>query len=79
MVYLIQIYNMVHDKNLFLNMFNDLSFELDELGYRECPSDLISDLLQDHFDLVIENDKQLKQLSDCIIKHQGQLEFLKSL
>lgn len=79
MMYLIQVYNMVHDKNLFITTFNDLSFELDELGYRECPSDLISDLLQDRFDLVIEEDEQLKKLSDCIIKHQNQLQFLKTL
>lgn len=70
MIYLMQILKML-DKNQrqhFVALFSDLNYELDELGYRGNETDLISDMLFNHFGLSIENDKQLQMLTNSILK-----------
>ena len=61
-------------RQLFVAVFNDLSFELDEMGYREFPDDLIYDLLRDRFYIDMTCEKQLNILTQCIIKNQGKLD-----
>ena len=67
MLHLLQIYKMVQDKKLFIQIFNDLEFELDEMGWRENPEELVSDLLLNHFGLELTCPKQLKSITKSII------------
>lgn len=81
MLFLLQIYKMVEDKTLFINLFNDLSFEIEELEYDtpELQMELVNDMLNNNFGLWLEDDFQLKMLTETIMEKQGKLEFLKSL
>lgn len=81
MLFLLQIYKMVEDKTLFINLFNDLSFEIEELEYNtpELQMDLVNDMLNNNFGLWLEDDFQLRMLTEKIMEKQGKLEFLKSL
>jgi hypothetical protein len=79
MFYLLQLYRLFKDKKdreYFIKIFSDLEFELDELGYRECPEDLIQDLLINHFGIEVESDRQLKKLTETILKKKD-LSFLR--
>lgn len=81
MIYLLQVLKMIGKKehDFFITIFNDLSFELEDLGYKECPEDLINDLLDNHFGIYIEDDRQLKMFTECIMKKQGKMDFIKNL
>ena len=76
MIYLIQILNMLNKKEiqLFIELFNDLSYEIEEMGYKGMEQDLISDMLRNHIGLDMECPKQLKMFTDYIMRHQGNLE-----
>jgi hypothetical protein len=78
MLYLLQIYKMVTDKNLFINLFSDLDYELDELGYKDAPEELINEMLSNHFGITIDDERQLKILTNTIINKKD-LNFLKAL
>ncbi len=76
MIYLMQIIRML-DKNqleLFYKLFNDISFELDEMGYRDFPEELVDDIMDNHFGIRFEDDRQLEMFTACILKHQGNLK-----
>lgn len=77
MLHLLQIYKMVQDKELFINLFNDLEFELDEMGWRDAPEELINDLLMNHFGLEVTCPKQLKLITNSIIDKD--ISYLASL
>ena len=79
MLHLLQIYKMIEDKKLFINLFNDLSYEIEEMGYThlEDQMELINEMLDNHFGLFMEDDRQLKMLTQAILKRQGKLEVLK--
>ena len=70
MVYLLQILRMLNKKQQkeFVALFSDLDYELDELGWRGNETDLVNDLLFNHFGLSMEVETQLKMLTDCILK-----------
>lgn len=70
MIYLIQILRMMNKRQRqeFLALFSDLEYELDELGFRGNETDLISGMLFNHYGLSIENEKQLRMLTDAILK-----------
>lgn len=70
MIYLIQVLKMLDKKQRqqFLALFSDLDYELDELGWRGNETDLINDMLFNHFGLSIEDSTQLQRLTDCILK-----------
>ena len=53
MLHLLQVYKLVQNKQLFIDVFSDLDYELNEMGWSADPETLISDLLFDHFDLEI--------------------------
>jgi len=78
MIYLIQLYKKVHDKKLFINVFSDLDFELEEMGWKDDPEGLVGELLLNHFGLEIENEKQLSLLTKTILKKKD-LSFLEVL
>jgi predicted AAA+ superfamily ATPase len=75
MIYLIQLLKMMNkrQKELFVTLFNDLSYEIDELGYKNVESELIEEMLNNHFNLFIECDSQIQMLTKCILKYQGRL------
>jgi len=81
MLHLIQLYNMVQDKSLFINLFNDLSYEIEEMGYLhlEDQMELINEMLDNHFGIYLESHKQLQMVTETILKRQGKLNILKSL
>jgi hypothetical protein len=79
MLHLMQIYKLIDNKDLFIELFNDLSFELDELGYSNFPEMLINEMLDNHFGIYLECDKQLQRITETIIKKQGSLHFLKMI
>lgn len=81
MIFLIQIIKLLktdNDRIAFIELFNDLSYEIDELGYNHLDDqmELVKDLLENHFYIILEDDKQLKSLTSSIIKNQGRLELL---
>lgn len=76
MMYLISLYRMVEDKELFISLFSDLDYELNEMGWSEDPNTLINDMLFNHFGLTMESDKQLEMLTQCIINKKD-LSFLR--
>lgn len=73
MLRLIQVYNTVKDKELFVDIFDDLSFELHDLGYIDYPEDLIDELLVNHFGISFECPRQLKDFTNDIMRYQGKL------
>ena len=80
MIYLLQLYKMLDkkQKTLFINVFSDLDYELNEMGWSADPETLINDLLLDLFDLTIEDDRQLAKLTQTILNKKD-LHFLKAL
>lgn len=75
MLLFMQLLNRVQDKQFFINLFDDLSFELDELGYRDDATMLVDELLLNHFGIEMQDDKQLERLTDFILKKQGSLKL----
>lgn len=73
MIYLMQILKMLNKKQRqqFLALFSDLDYELDELGWRGNETDLINDMLFNHFGLSIEDEGQLKRLTEVILKPES--------
>jgi len=80
-MHLLQIYKMIPNKTLFIDLFNDLSYEIEEMGYEhlEDQMELINEMLYNHFGLEVEDENQLRLLTGTIIKKQGTLDFLKML
>ena len=61
-------------RQLFIDIFNDLSFEIEEMGYKGMETELIADILLDHFWISIDSPMQLQMLTDYILKHQKDLD-----
>ena len=51
----------------FLSLFADLEFELNELGWRGDETTLVNDMLFNHFGFSIEDEDQLKNITDAIL------------
>ena len=52
MIYFMQLLGMLDtkaDRQLFVNLFSDLSFEIEEMGYEGLEDELIEDILINHF------------------------------
>lgn len=75
MIHFYQILNMIDDKQYFIDLFNDLSFELEDMGWKADPCTLINDLLDNHFGIAFECDKQLKRFTDYVLSKQGSLQY----
>jgi hypothetical protein len=75
MLYLIQLLKMLNKKQQkqFVELFSDLDYELDDMGWRGNETDLINDMLFNHFSMSIANEDQLKMLTDSILK-KGSLQ-----
>jgi len=57
----------VEQQELFLELFSDLEFELDEMGYRGNETELVNDLLEAHFDISIEDERQLQAITNAVL------------
>jgi hypothetical protein len=75
MIYLMQVLKMLNktQRKQFVELFSDLDYELDDMGWRGNETDLINDMLFNHFGLSIEDSRQLQMLTDSILK-KGNLE-----
>jgi len=75
MIYLMQILKMLNktQRKQFVALFSDLDYELDELGWRGNETDLVNDMLFNHFGMSIEDETQLKMLTESILK-KGNLQ-----
>ena len=79
MLHLIQLYNMVDNKDDFIALFDNIQCEVDELGYEGMESELVKDLMFNHFGLEILCTKQLQHITNAIMNKQGNLGVLKLL
>ena len=70
MIYLLQILKRLNKKQRqqFVALFSDLDYELDELGWRGNETDLVNDMLFNHFGMELEDKNQLQMLTDAILK-----------
>ena len=78
MIYLIQLVKMWNKEEieLFVNLFDDLEYEIEELGYKGVEQDLIDDMMFNHFGITFEVDSQLAMFTNCILRHQGNIKGL---
>lgn len=77
MIFLVQLLAGLNTKQIenFQKMFSDLEFELEEMGYKDCPEDLIDQLLGDHFGIYFTREDetaewQLGELTKCILENK---------
>lgn len=70
---LMQILKMLNktQRRQFLALFSDLDYELDELGWRGNETDLVNDMLFNHFGFSIEDKGQLQRLTEVILKPES--------
>lgn len=73
MMILMQLLKMLNktQRKQFLELFSDIDYELDELGWRGDETTLINDMLFNHFGLSIEDEGQLKRLTEVILKPES--------
>lgn len=69
MLHLIQLFNFVEDKDLFIALFSNLKDEAIALGYDQCITDLVNEMLYNHFDIEIDDQNQLIKITNAILKH----------
>lgn len=76
MIYLIQLVKMWNKKEreLFVALFEDLSFEIDEMGYEGQETELVDEMLHNHLGIEFECNQQLEMITDLILRHQGNIE-----
>ena len=70
MIYLLQILKRLNkqQRHEFVAMFSDLDYELDEMGWRGNETDLVNDMLFNHFGMELEDKNQLQMLTEAILK-----------
>ena len=75
MIYLLSILKHLNpaQRKDFMSLFSDLDYELNELGWKGNETDLINDMLFNHFGLSIDDETQLKRLTDSVLK-EGNLQ-----
>lgn len=81
MIYLMQIMSMLNkeERTDLIHILEDLSFELEEMGWNSDPEGLISDILFNHLGLEMEDPKQLAWLTDWVLEKQNSPQSFKSL
>jgi hypothetical protein len=52
---------------LFFELFSDLNYEINDLGYKGHESDLINDMLFNHLLISLEDNMQLQRITECIL------------
>jgi hypothetical protein len=51
----------------FYDLFSDLDYEIEELGYQGLEDELINTMLLNHYGIEFTDDFQLGLLTDCIL------------
>ena len=76
MLFITQLLNMMTKKQIkqFVALFNDLSFEVEEMGWKGQEDDMINDMLINHFGLELVDDWQLGEATKFIMNNQGKLQ-----
>lgn len=69
MIYLLQVLNLLSkkEKAMFLELFSDLTYELNELGWKDDETGLIQTMLFNHFNISIHDEFQLRMMADVIL------------
>jgi hypothetical protein len=57
-------------RKLFINLFSDLDYELNEMGWSIDPSGLVGDMLFNHLGIEILDADQLEKITQAIINKQ---------
>lgn len=70
MMYLIQILKMLNkpQRKQFEAIFSDLDYELNDMGWAGNETELVNDMLFNHFGLSVDDQSQLKMLTESILK-----------
>ncbi len=69
MLHLLQLYNMVEDKEMFIKLFSNFAVLCDDMGYSDDMGELFNELLDNHFLLFITNNNQLDRIVNTLKKH----------
>lgn len=64
---LLQLLKLLNDTDKFQSLFSDLTSEIEELGYEGCEDELVNQILQNHFNITIEDKRQLDSLTAIIL------------
>jgi len=74
MLYLLQLLKLLDNKQrkFFGVLFDDLSMEIEDMGYEGHETELVNEMLFNHFGLTVEDDKQLQVFTDYILNNQGE-------
>ena len=78
MIHLIQLFNMIDDKKLFIGLFSYFKDEAQEMGYSGFEGELFNEMLDNHFGIEILDDKQLERITASLLKRDD-LSFLNNL
>jgi hypothetical protein len=60
----------VEQINYFNDLFEDLSEEIDVLGWKGSEPELINQMLQSHFMIEMEDERQLNMLTNCLLSNK---------
>ena len=76
MLFITQLLNMMTKKQIkqFVALFNDLSFEVEEMGWEGMEEEMVNDMLINHFGLELVDDWQLGEATKFIMNNQGKLQ-----
>lgn len=76
MIFITQLLHMLKKREikLFIQLFDDMSFEIEEMGYDGMESELVKDMLMNHLGIEFTDEWQLEQVTEYLLKNQGQLE-----
>ena len=78
MLHLIQLFNMVDDKKLFIGLFSGFKYETTMMGYTGFEGEMFNEMLLNHFGLEIECSKQLNRITNAVLDKLD-LSFLESI
>lgn len=69
MLYLLQLVKMlnIRKRHYFYNLFADLSYEQNELGWAGNETELVQTMLLNHFGFDIADERQLKIITETIL------------
>lgn len=68
MLHLLQLFNMIQDKKLFIGIFSGFFHECQDMGYSGgFETELFNEMLLNHFGLEIENEEQLIRITRKVL------------
>ena len=69
MIYLMQVLNLIGKSNidLFESLFTNIDDDIKDLGYENCESELVNEIMNNHFGIYLEDERQLEFLTKVIL------------